>query len=406
MLKPTDFSQDTFLVRAVSPGGTALMEADQGEEGKDSLQSIRLAGKMVPYGGAGGHDLHAINASLRGKVVQVTPFISEYEEGITGHATPSAAKELFQLMHLYVLEPRRNEYAFGLYREYLRESLRNRDRDPLAVYHAAIDRELWQAAPRRQALSLEGVAKLDLDRAFEFYRQRFSDVSDFVFVFVGDLDERQLRPLVERYLASLPGNGRKDAVVDLGLHRKPGVTRLSVKAGQDDRAMLTLIFHGESPWSEFSQADLISLQDYLQIRLREVLREELGIVYDVRVSSSYERTPSDRYSLSLQMACNPRDLERLRKATWSALSDLEDKGPNESIVEKLVQQRTLDFEKAFRSNAFWATRLSDSFASGEDPLDILSLRDLPKRVTGQNIRAAARAVLRDDQYLDAELLPQ
>jgi hypothetical protein len=43
---------------------------------------------------------------------------------------------------------------------------------------------------------------------------------------------------------------------------------------------------------------------------------------------------------------------------------------------------------------------------GEDPRSILALHDLTRRVTGENLRLAARHFLRDDQYIDARLMPK
>ena len=43
-----------------------------------------------------------------------------------------------------------------------------------------------------------------------FYKDRFADLSDFTFVFVGSVDVPTLKPLVERYMASLPSLNRQE----------------------------------------------------------------------------------------------------------------------------------------------------------------------------------------------------
>ena len=66
---------------------------------------------------------------------------------------------------------------------------------------------------------------MNLDKSLAFYKDRFADASDFTFVFVGSFDLATMKPLVERYLASLPalhrnesGEGRRDA--SAGGHRR------------------------------------------------------------------------------------------------------------------------------------------------------------------------------------------
>ena len=106
-------------------------------------------------------------------------------------------------------------------------------------------------------------------------------------MFVGKIDLLAFRPLVERYLASLPGKGRKETFKDLGLHRRRGISKVTVQAGKEDKESVVLMFHGESPWSENAHTDLVSLQMYLEMRVREVLRESLGGTYAPSINSRF-----------------------------------------------------------------------------------------------------------------------
>ena len=51
---------------------------------------------------------------------------------------------------------------------------------------------------------------MNLEKSMAFYKDRFADASDFTFVFVGSFDLATIKPLVERYLASLPALHRKE----------------------------------------------------------------------------------------------------------------------------------------------------------------------------------------------------
>ena len=61
---------------------------------------------------------------------------------------------------------------------------------------------------------------MNLDKSLAFYKDRFADASDFTFVFVGSFDLPTIKPLVERYLASLPAINRKEAARDVGMRRR------------------------------------------------------------------------------------------------------------------------------------------------------------------------------------------
>lgn len=398
VLKPTDFASDEVVEQSTSFGGNARVND------RDYLSAL-LASQIVRSGGVGQFDLQALNRALAGKAVSVQPWIDELSEGIGGRAAPKDVETLFQLIHLYATAPRRDAPAFEAWRASLREALRNRDVSPGSVFADAIAKKMWGDEPRRSIPKLADVEQIQLDTALKFYAERFADMSDFTFVFVGKIDEAAFRPLVERYLASLPGKGRKETFKDLGLHRHKGVTRVSVRAGKEDKESVALMFHGDSPWSEQAHTDLVSLEMYLGIRVREVLRERLGGVYTPRVDSSFERLPFNSYALTLSFDCKPSDADKLEQAARAVIAEVKKSGIEASYVEKLRSERTRDLEVSYRRNGFWLDRLLGKYRQGEDPRDILILHELTKRVTSDNVRQAAKKFLRDDQYLEARLLP-
>jgi zinc protease len=399
VLKPTDFKDDQIIGQALSLGGNGLV-------GAKDFPSARFAPDIVLSSGVGSLDRQALGKVLAGKVVSVRPWLNEEAEGISTSASPRDLETMFQLIHLYVTAPRRDDAAFEAFRAALREGLRNRDLSPDAVFGDTLSRELWGNEPRRMPPTLASVEEIQLDRALAIYEERLGDASDATFVFVGDLDLSKVRPLVERYLASLPGKARKERFKDLGLHRKKGITRVRVQEGHEDKASVLRLYHGESTWSDPAHTDLVSLQSYLQIRLREVLREQMGGVYAPSVGSSFVRVPFDAWNLSISFQCKPADIEKLERALGEVIADVKAKGVTEEYIQKLVNQRTRDLELDYRSNGFWLGRLVTAYELGEDPRLILNLNELTKRVTSENIRLAARKYLRDDQYVDAQLRPK
>jgi zinc protease len=399
VLKPTDFKDDQILMQASSFGGNALASAAD-------LQSARFAPDIVLASGVGALDRQALGKALSGKVASARPFIDEQSEGISASSSPRDAETMFQLVHLYATAPRRDEAAFEALRAALRESLRNRDLSPEQTFGDAISREMWGNQPRRLPPTLADVDGIDLDRALAFYRSRLGDASDVSFVLVGDIDPVALRPLVERYLASLPGTGRKESYKDLGLRRKKGISQVRVEAGKEDKASVVIMFHGESPWSEDAHTDLVSLESYLTIRLREVLREQMGGVYTPSVSSTFERVPFDAYSLVVAFQCKSGDIEKLERATREVIAELKQKGPAPDYLTKLISQRTRSLEESYRSNDFWIARLTSKYERGENPRDILILHELTKRITSENMKRAALQFLRSEQYFQAELRPR
>lgn len=398
VLKPTEFAADEIVGQSTSFGGHARVA-------KRDVASALYAADIVQAGGVGQLDRLTLSKALAGKVANVSPWINELSEGIGSRAAPKDIETMFQLMHLYITAPRRDEQAFLSWRERFREQIRNRDLSPGAIFGDAISLKLWGNEPRRRAATPALLDEINLDTALKLYRERFADVSDFTFVFVGKIDEAAFRPLVERYLASLPGKGRKETFKDLGLHKRKGVTEVTVFAGKEDKTFVNLTFHGESRWSDPDHTDLDSLNAYLGIRMREVLREKLGTVYTPRVSYGFERLPYDHYSLTVSFESKPADVDPLIRAAREVIAEVKKSGIPASYVEKLSSQRTRDLQEYYRSNGFWLDQLLTKYRMKEDLKLILTLHELTRRVTSENVQRAARKFLRDDQYLMARLEP-
>ncbi len=56
--------------------------------------------------------------------------------------------------------------------------------------------------------------KLNLDRSFAIYKERFGDANGMNFVFVGSFKEAEIIPLIEKYIASLPATSKKFTFTD------------------------------------------------------------------------------------------------------------------------------------------------------------------------------------------------
>jgi zinc protease len=104
---------------------------------------------------------------------------------------------------------------------------------------------LAQNHPRAQPFNAALVEKMDLQKSFDFYKNRFADASDFTFVFVGSFEPKLLQPLVERYLASLPSLNRHEAPKDVGIRPPNGVVERQVVKGLDPKSEVSVVFTGE-----------------------------------------------------------------------------------------------------------------------------------------------------------------
>jgi len=106
------------------------------------------------------------------------------------------------LPHVYGAAARSRR--FRVMKAQLKAFLENRTKSPESVFSDTLSTTMQRDQPRFRPMTVDEIPKMDLEKSFAFYRDRFADASDFTFVFVGNLDLEAIKLLVCRYLASLP----------------------------------------------------------------------------------------------------------------------------------------------------------------------------------------------------------
>jgi len=137
----------------------------------------------------------------------------------------------FQLVYLTFTAPRADPVAFRVLTDQLKVMLANRQAQPDTLFNEALDAALSQNHLRAQPLTPARLNQMNLEKSLAFYKDRFADASDFIFVFVGSFDLATMKPLVERYLGSLPALNRNEAPRDVGMHPPAGIVEKQVKSG-------------------------------------------------------------------------------------------------------------------------------------------------------------------------------
>ena len=398
LLKPTDFKDDEVLFTASSPGGASLAP-------DEAFMSAVLASLLVVQGGVGAFDMTALGKKLAGKAVSVSPNISELSEGIGGRASPQDIETAFQLIYLYFTAPRKDEAAFEATKALFGSILANASSDPASVFGDTVAVTMSQGHPFARPPRAEDIDEIDLDESFGFYNDRFADASDFTFYFVGAFELEGIRPLVEQYLGALPTLGREETWRDLGIDPPSGVIEKVVRKGVEPQSQTRIIFAGDAEYTREASAVLGSLADVLEIRLRELLREDLGGTYGVGVSGRLEREPDQEYQVSINFGSAPDRADELAAVVFEEIERMKTDGPDAETVGKVRETQRRNKESNLRENSYWLGQVRRFDSAGIDLAEIPSY-DLIDTWSAEQLQAAAALYLRLDQYAKFVLQPE
>jgi zinc protease len=399
VLRPTTFKQDEILFRAVSPGGTSLAsDAD--------FIAAETAAALVSRSGLGALTENALDRTLAGKTAFVEPQISDTDEGLRGGTTRRDLELMFQLIHLTFTQPRADADAFKTLTAQWSASLANREALPDTVFNDAVEDAVTQGHVRARPLTPALLPQMRLDTSLGFYRSRFADAADFTFVFVGTIDPDAMRPLVERYLASLPSLRTPERPRDVGIRPPERVVEREVRKGVDPRSQVSVVFSGPFQNDQTRRIILRAMAETLEGNLQRTLREDLGGTYGVSVSPSFRQWPRGEYRVTISFACDPARLDTLVTALFREIEQFKRTGPSTGQLSDQRLALARDLETNSSSNSYLLNQLTYKYQYGEDPGEIFRLPEFYAQITPPAIRDAAQMYLDTSRYVKVTLLPE
>jgi zinc protease len=399
ILKPTDFKNDEILFSAYSSGGTSLVVDT------DYVSAIE-ATSIVGQSGIGDFDLVSLQKKLAGKIASVSPIISMHSEGFQGTASPQDIETLFQLVYLYATSPRKDTAAYASLLSRQRAWLQNRDVSPEGAFNDTLQVTLSNYHFRSRPFTMQMMDEIHLDRALSIYKDRFADFSDFIFFFVGNFRADTLKPFVEQYLAALPSSNRKEMWKDEGIMAPKGVISKKVNRGIEPKSTVNLTFTGPFEWSQQNRYDFNAMLDVLNIKLREVIREDKGGTYGISAYGYPSLFPRQEYFITVTWSCKPNRVDELVKEALLQIDSLKLSQPDSIYIKKVKETQHRGYEVNIQRNNFWLSNLYFYYTYGENPEQILKYPGIVDNLTGAAIQTAAKKYFNMDNYVKVVLYPE
>jgi zinc protease len=400
MVKPTDFKADEVRFGAYAMGGTSLAP-------DSTFMSASLASQIVQLSGLGAFSAVDLQKKLSGKVAGASAAIGETSEGLSGSASPKDLETMFQLIYLHFTAPRLDTAAYQAFKNQVAPFLANRGADPDQVFADTVSWTMAQHDFRDRPLSATTFAEVNPEKALAFYKARYANAGAFTFVFVGNVSLDSLKPLVEKYLASLPSTGRKNTYRDVSAAPPKGVIDRVVHKGTEPKATTLLVFTGPCTYDPADRLTMRAMTELFQIKLDQTLREQMSGTYSPQIGGSCSRIPRQEYTEQIEFTSSPENADKLAKAAFALIDTLQTTAPSQADVDKVKEEFLRSHETDVKQNAYWLGNIMARQQAGED-LNGLgdAYSDMVKALTPAQIQAAARKYFNMSNYARFTLLPE
>lgn len=291
VVKKTDFKADEIVMDAQALGGTSALP----DEYNATLKFLPMAQYQH---GLGDYTYKDLQKYLQGKQCSVSFSFDDYTRDINGQTTPKDLPVMMELLYMGFTNFNITADEFAATQNMMTGILHNQENTPDYIFSKVASQELYKN-PRREPISTADISAAKLDQTLDIMHKMTANAADYTFFFVGSIDDKTFQPLVEQYIASLPGDAataQKAPVFPEALAIKNGEKMFSTTTPmQTPQVYVLAMEYANVPYTAEERAAATVAGQILSQRILDKVREEWGASYSPGATASMQRV-SNKYN--------------------------------------------------------------------------------------------------------------
>jgi zinc protease len=396
---PTDIAKDQILFNYYKDGGLSLVSTDDiASFDRDVFSLFNSNSGVSAFSGT------TVTKMLTGKNLSVSPYFDQLENGINGNSTVKDFETALQLVYLYVTDPRFDpeEWQNGI--DQINAILPNLVNQPDYKLQQQLYETVYGGNARRQALSPEKLEKASLSVIEKNWRKLFADAAGARFIIVGDVNTEVVKPLVEKYIGSLP-KGRKalkwvDPREDIVKGRVENVFEVDM---QTPKSTVLQVYTADTDITYTKDAAMDAISYIMDMRYTESLREEEGGTYGAHTTGNLSRRPKQQALFEVSFDCKPALCDKLRELAVEGLRKLADEGPTDEELNAAKLNLQKNIPESRQRNNWWLNGIEIYLTYGVDR--DAAYEDAVNALSAASIQALAKELLSQDNFIELVMKP-
>ena len=385
LLKKTDYKDNEVLLNASSKGGSSLL-------GEEDIINAKAFDAVIGSSGLGNFDVTELQKALAGKQANVNLQLANFHEIVSGSSTPKDIETLFQLTYLYFTDIKKDEKSYAQLMTTLETILKNQELSPDAAFSDSLMVTLYSRNPRNTNIKVEDLKKINYDRILQIAKERTANAGDFTFEIVGNFDEAAIRPLIEQYIASLPGNGQKEQWKKISTYNRGEAVNKFTRKMETPKANAYMYWYNlDVPYSLENAVAVGAAGEVLEMIYLKKIREDAGAAYSAGAAGSCQYggdTPFTALIGICPMDPAKSDLalkimdEEAKKLCTTVDADMLNK-----VKEAMLKKA----DDAARTNGYWLSVIDTFDEYGIDTHT--TYKDLVKALTPEEVAKVVKDVI-------------
>ncbi len=282
--------------------------------------------------------------------------------------------------------------------------LREQQEDPQSVAERAFYGTVFPAGhPYYQPsvdVEIAGISSIERDDVSNFYASHYGPGS-VILVVVGDVDTGEALAKIKGYFGDWTGSAASKRVAIPDVPIQSTIERKIIPMSGKAQVSVILGYAGGLKRSskDFYAANVMNFilggGGALNSRLGTVIRDQMGLVYDVYSTFDATLGAGPWYA---SLGTNPKNVDKATEALVAQMVRMRGKGATESEVRDAVAFLTGSFPVRLETNAAVANVLHSSELNGLGMDYIRNYQKIYRSVTLEQVNAAAAKYIHPDKY--------
>ena len=398
VVQQTPYEADNIALTASSWGGLALMSDEE-------YYSAQMMSVVMNMSGISKFSATDLRKQLSGKQAAAAVSVSQYKHGVSGSSTLKDVETMMQLFYLQFTAPRFEKDGYDTFMKRYHSILANQMTSPDVIFSINKTSTMYGDNFRRQQLTPELLDKVKLEQMEAIHKRLYSNAADFRFTFVGNMSPEQLKPLVEKYIGSLPVAKSKAKMVDDNVRLVRGGIDKEFKVKMEQPKVSVFFgFLGDTKADIKERMTMTYLTQALRNRYTQSIREEKGGTYGVSVSGGIYTEPKEEYIVQMQFDTNEQMADELADIIVAEVKKIATEGPLAEDMDKTREFLLKDYKKSLEQNGWYWTVLNRYY---DNKLDYTKdYQPMITAITSDDVKALAARLLEDKNMIKIVMRPE
>ena len=394
VVKNTDFKADEIRMSAFSPGGTSIF-------GTGEALQVKMLNSVAGLGGLGNFSNVDLEKVLAGKKASISASVNGLTERVNGSCSPKDLETLMQLVYLTFTAPRMDNAAFESFKQRTKASLANQEADPSIALVDTLNKEMYGNHPMAMRVKAEMIDQIDYNRIMEMYKDRFKEAGDFTFLFVGNINLEEAKPLIETYLGGLPTINRKENFKDIKLDIQKGIRKnVFEKKMETPKATVLNIISGNCPLNLKNSLLMTILSQTMDMVYTETIREKEGASYGVGTVGQINY-PKDEAIFQIYFDTDPAKREKMEQIVMTELQKVAQEGPRPEHLAKVKEFLLKKHIENSKENSYWLGQLDSYYWNNTDMNT--DYEKLVNELTGEDVKNFTKTLLDQGNIIEVTM---